>query len=105
SLKNAGNIHLIPSGSIFITKGNQEIAVLSVNEARGNILPDSSRLFRSDWNEGFPHYIPVEENGKVVTNKDGTSKVSLKWDLSQTSKLRFGKYKATLLMAYDDGEK
>ncbi len=105
SLKNSGNIHLIPSGSIFITKGNEEIAVLDVNDARGNILPDSSRIFRASWSDGFPVYEVIEENGKVVTNSDGTPKTKLNWDLSNLGKLRFGKYKATLLMAYDDGEK
>lgn len=105
NLKNSGNIHLIPAGSIFITKGSEQVAVLSVNEARGNILPDSSRVFGASWTDGFPLYQPVEEDGKVVANEDGTAKVRLKWDMSQTGKLRIGKYKATLLMAYDDGEK
>lgn len=105
SLKNSGNIHLIPSGSIFITKGSEQVAVLDVNEARGNILPDSSRAFTASWVDGFPVYKTVEENGKVVANEDGTPKTQLKWDLSQVDNLRFGKYKATLLMAYDDGEK
>lgn len=105
SLKNSGNIHLIPSGSIFITKGDEEVAVLNVNEARGNILPDSSRVFTASWSDGFPVYKVVEEDGRVVTNEDGTPKTTLSWDASQIGNLRFGKYKATLLMAYDDGEK
>lgn len=105
TLKNSGNIHLIPSGSIFITKGSEEVAVLPVNEARGNILPDSLRSFRVDWVDGFPVYEPIEENGRVLTNDDGTAKMRLKWDLGEAGKLRFGKYKATLLLAYDDGER
>ncbi len=105
TLKNSGNIHLIPSGNIFITKGSEEVAVLSVNEPRGNILPDSSRSFQTSWADGFPVYEKVEENGRVVTNEDGTAKVRLKWNLGDTDKLRMGKYKATLLLAYDDGEK
>lgn len=105
SLKNTGNIHLIPSGSIFITKGDEQVAVLDVNESRGNILPDSARDFTASWSEGFPHYEPVEEDGRIVANDDGTPKTRLKWDLSKAGDLRFGKYKATLLMAYDDGEK
>src|SRR5690606_13355038 len=36
-LRNTGNIHLIPSGSIFISKGDEQVAVLSINEQRGNI--------------------------------------------------------------------
>lgn len=104
-LKNSGNIHLIPSGSIFITKGDEEVAVLDVNAPRGNILPDSERNFTAVWADGFPVYEAVEENGRVLTNEDGTVKTRLKWDASQLGSLRFGKYKATLLMAYDDGEK
>lgn len=105
TLKNSGNIHLIPSGNIFITKGSEEVAVISVNEPRGNILPDSSRNFQASWADGFPVYEKVEEGGRVVTNEDGTAKTKLKWNLGDTSKLRMGKYKATLLLAYDDGEK
>jgi len=105
SLKNSGNIHLIPSGSIFITKGSEQVAVLDVNAPRGNILPDSSRAFTASWDDGFPVYEVIEEDGRVVANEDGTPKTKLTWDLSDAGKLRFGKYKATLLMAYDDGEK
>lgn len=105
SLKNSGNIHLIPSGNIFITKGGEEVAVLEVNSARGNILPDSDRNFHSSWSEGFPVYEQIIDNGRVVTDEQGNAKLSLKWDLGEAGKLRWGKYKATLLMAYDDGEK
>lgn len=104
-LKNTGNIHLIPSGSIFITKGDDEVAVLSINEARGNVLPESSRQFTTAWNDGFPHYEDVEENGQMLKNEDGTPKRTLKWNLGEIGKLRFGKYKATLLAVYDDGQR
>ncbi|MDQ3123888.1 MAG: hypothetical protein M3Q14_04360 [bacterium] len=105
TLKNSGNIHLIPSGSIYITRGDDQIAVLEVNDARGNILPNSSRNFTAAWNEGFPSYQEVEIDGAIAKNEDGTPKKSLKWDLSQTGKLRFGKYTATALIVYDDGER
>lgn len=105
SVKNSGNIHLIPSGSIFITKGGSQVAVLTVNEGRGNVLPDSTRNFPVYWDDGFPRYELVEENGSVVKNPDGTNKQSLNWDFSNTDKLRFGKFKATALLVYDDGEK
>lgn len=104
-LKNTGNIHLIPSGSIFITRGNEEVAVLSVNEVRGNVLPESSRQFNTAWNDGFPRYEDIEENGQMLKNEDGSPKRTLKWDVSQIGKLRFGKYKATLLAVYDDGQR
>lgn len=105
SLKNSGNIHLIPSGSIFITKGSEEIAVLSINEARGNVLPNSTRAFAANWTDGFPSYQDIEQDGKMLKNEDGTPKRTLKWDLGQIGKLRWGKYKATLLAVYDDRQR
>ncbi len=105
TLKNSGNVHLIPAGSLYITKGGQQEAVLGINEARGNILPDSSRTFTAAWNDGFPHYEDVEEDGRMLKNDDGSPKRTLKWDLSQTGRLRFGKYTATALMVYDDGQR
>lgn len=105
TLKNTGNIHFIPSGSIFITKGSEQIAVLPINEARGNILPDSARTFTAAWDDGFPRYEAIVENNEELKNEDGTPKRSLKWDLSRANKLRWGKYKATLLAVYDDGQK
>ena len=105
TLKNMGNIHLIPSGSIYINKGDEQMAVLPVNSARGNVLPGSSRTFMASWTEGFPSYQPVEQDGVIVKNEDGSEKRTLTWDLSQTGKLRFGKFTATALIVYDDGER
>ncbi len=105
TLKNSGNIHLIPSGSIFITKGDQQLAVLDINQSRGNTLPNSTRIFSASWSDGFPRYEEVEEDGKMVKNDDGTPKRTLKWNLADAGKLRFGKYKATALIVYDDGQK
>lgn len=105
TVKNSGNIHLIPTGNIYITRGDKQEAILGVNEVRGNILPDSSRTFTAAWNDGFPNYQDVEQDGEMLKNEDGTPKRTLKWDLSQTGKLRFGKYTATVLMVYDDGQR
>jgi hypothetical protein len=103
--RNDGNIHLIPSGTIYITKGKEQIALIDVNKARGNVLPNSTRSFSATWNDGFPKYVDVEADGKIEKNKDGSNKQTLKWDLSKTGKLRFGRYTATLVMVYDDGQK
>lgn len=105
SLQNTGNIHLIPSGSIFITKGDEQVAVLPINEPRGNILPDSARTFGAIWDDGFPRYEDVEQDGQMLKNDDGTPKRSLKWNFEDTGKLRWGKYKATALVVYDDGQR
>ena len=101
-LHNSGNVHSAPSGTIFINKGDKQVAAVPVNATLGNILPDSNRIYNAEWSDGFPVYKPKEENGKVVS-KDGKPVYQLDWDASKLRNLRFGKYTATLVMAYDDG--
>lgn len=89
-LHNGGNVHLAPRGNIFIDRGARtDIAILDVNKAIGNILPDSDRSFSSTWGDGFP----VREAGK------------LRWNLADAAKFRFGRYTAHLVMVYDDGQR
>ncbi len=104
-LSNKGNIHAAPSGSIFINKGKVQVAVLEVNTAKGNILPNSTRAFTASWNDGFPKYTEQVEDGKVKLGKDGKPMRKLQWDLGDISKLRFGKYTANLVLAYDGGQR
>jgi hypothetical protein len=103
-IKNTGNIHTAPTGTIFIKRGDKQVAIVDVNSTRGNILPDSSRIYTADWKAGFPAYEVKEEDGKVVL-KDGQPVHELNWDLSKVRNLRFGKYSATIVMVYDDGER
>lgn len=89
-LRNSGNVHVAPRGNIFIDRGSKtDIAILDVNKAVGNILPDSDRSFGTKWSDGFP----VRDGGK------------LKWNLSDAAKLRWGRYTAHLVMVYDDGQR
>lgn len=104
SLKNSGNVHVAPRGNIFLSRGKEkDIALLEVNEHRGNILPNSTRLFESEWQDGFPVYQPVIKDGAVVLNENGETTFDLVWDWKESAKLRFGKYTAKLLLVYDDG--
>jgi hypothetical protein len=48
--------------------------------------------------------VPKEDNGRVVTGKDGQPARTLKWDLSKIPHLKFGHYTANLLAAYDNGK-
>lgn len=106
NLHNTGNVHLSPRGNIFISRGNQkDVAVLSVNSEAGNVLPDSPRQFTASWEDGFPVYKDKIENDKIALDKNGKQIKTLKWDFSQANKLRFGKYTAMLLLAYDNGER
>lgn len=104
-LRNSGNIHLAPGGTMFITQGGKEIGTVDLNKERGNILPQSNRIFNVKWEDGFPLYKDKLENNKVVTDKNGNPVRELTWDLGNFTKFRFGKYSATLLMAYDDGQR
>ncbi|MEK7594954.1 MAG: hypothetical protein AAB436_04935 [Patescibacteria group bacterium] len=101
---NSGNVHLIPTGNIYISRGDKTVATLKVNSAQGNVLPNSNRAFTAAWKDGFPVYTEKESGGQVVLDKDGKQVTDLKWDYSKASKLRFGHYTAHLLMAYDDGK-
>ncbi len=101
-LANTGNIHLAPSGTIYIKRGKQQIDTIPVNTTKGNILPKSSRVFTVQWDDGYPVYKTKEAGGTTVL-KNGQPVMTLHWDNGKLGKLRFGKYTANLLMTYDDG--
>jgi hypothetical protein len=103
-IHNSGNVHLIPTGNIFITRGKTPVATLKVNSANRNVLPATNRIFTTDWEDGFPAYAKKELGGQVVLDKSDKAVSELKWDLSKLSHLRIGKYTAHLLMAYDNGK-
>lgn len=105
SVRNTGNIHLVPSGEIFINKGSDSLGNIKVNTTDGNVLPDSQRDFTVSWNDGWPNYQPKVADGRIVNDKDGNPQTNLRWDGLQLSRLRIGKYTANLLMVYDDGER
>ncbi|MBP9817864.1 hypothetical protein KBC75_03900 [Candidatus Shapirobacteria bacterium] len=103
-LKNRGNVHVVPRGNIFIDRGNdRDVGVLEINDVKGNVLPNSSRIFEASWNDGFPNYVEKKDGNKMLLDKKGNVKTELKWDLSQFSKFRWGKYTANMLLIYDDG--
>ena len=105
-LKNKGNVHVVPTGNIFIDRQGEkkDVAILPVNELKGNVLPDSNRIFESGWSDGFPVYQQqTNSDGTIMTDKLGKPITKLKWDFSQIPKLRWGRYTANLLLVYDDG--
>ncbi len=105
-VKNSGNIHTAPVGNIFIDQGdNMDIAVFPINEARGNVLPNTARSFMSSWTDGFAVRVPKEEDGRVVKDSEGKTVYTTKWDFTKADKFRFGKYTANLLLVYDNGER
>ena len=105
-LKNKGNVHVAPRGNIFIDgMGQKDVAILNINDLKGNVLPNSNRIFETEWTDGFPVFEPETKDGVVVTDSHGKPKLKIKWDLSTLTKLRFGKYTANMLLVYDDGKK
>ncbi len=100
-LKNTGNTIVQPSGNVFIERGSNDtkpLAVLSVNDKKGYILPGSSRLLQPDWNDGFPSF-------DVTVSPDGSQKKAENWDWSKLSHFRIGSYTAKLVAVYNDGER
>lgn len=96
-VRNSGNVHVSPSGSIFISQGGKEVGVLEFNTQRGYILPQTNRVFENTWDSGFPRFEMVTE-GKETKKK-------LVWDFEQLQNIRIGKYTATLVAVYDDGQR
>jgi len=106
TMKNTGNIHLAPSGDIFLDWGNaKNVAILPVNEGRGNVLPNTQRTYSTSWQDGFAVRQPKTENGKEVLDKDGNPVFTTKYDFAKADKFRIGKYTARVIMVYDNGER
>jgi hypothetical protein len=109
TLKNTGNVHVVPHGNIFILRGKQQIAALDLNDEQGNILPGSNRIYPVTWTDGFPHFEQEIQDGKVVLDKNNKQVMKLVWgDSGSGSKIfqphiRLGEYTAHLFAVYDDG--
>ncbi len=107
-VKNTGNVHVSPRGTIFIQRGasdKEPTTAIPFNSSGGYVLPQSNRTFTASWNDGFPVYSPKTKDGQEVKNSQGQTERELTWDFSQVPKLRFGSYTASLVMIYDDGRR
>ncbi len=106
NIRNSGNVHLPPTGNIFIDSGTKkDIAVLSINPANSLILPDSSREYSVTWNDGFPKWVAAAEKDQPVLDENGQPKQKLEWNFAEADRFRIGKYTAHLLLVYDNGER
>ncbi len=106
NIRNSGNVHLPPTGNIFIDSGNKkDIAVLSINPNNSLILPNSSREYTVTWNDGFPKWIDETEKDQPVLDENGQPKQKLEWNFAEADRFRIGKYTAHLLLVYDNGER
>lgn len=106
-IQNTGNVHVAPRGNIFIKNWHgQDVALLEVNPEKGNILPNSFRIFGVTWEDGFPHFTPKQaDDGSLIRAQDGQIETKLDWSHTDLTKLRFGKYSAKLVLVYDNGER
>lgn len=104
-VQNQGNVHGVAAGTIFISQQGQAVATLPVNDARGNILPTSSREFGARWADGFGVYQDKQVDKEVIYKANGQPEQQLTWDFSQANKLRWGKYTAEVVLAYDNGQR
>ncbi len=105
TVRNTGNIFLAPIGNIFISNSSnftKIIGSLKVNSAQGNVLPNSVRIFKANWTNGFPSYQPKTIDGQPIT-KNGVIEQQLHWDFTQLNDFRFGKYYAHLALIYNNG--
>jgi hypothetical protein len=98
-VKNTGNVHIVPTGNIFIDQGGKkDIAILGANTSRGNILPQTERDFTATWDDAMITKVSTQQDGKTVTET--------KFDFDKPlSSFRIGKYTANLLLVYDNGER
>ena len=106
TVRNSGNIHLIPEGDIYISRqrNGKAIASLPINSGQGNVLPDSTRQFDVQWNDGFPVFQLKRIDGQIVSDSKGQPIEQLQWNFSSSlSKIRFGKYYAHLVLVYSNG--
>lgn len=104
TVKNTGNVHVVPAGDIYISRDKHtDIATLPINDSEGNVLPDSSRSYTVTWDDGFPAHTERRVNGQVVSDKSGKPQTVLNWDASRLNKFRFGKYYAHMLLVYNNG--
>jgi hypothetical protein len=106
SVKNPGNIQLIPQGDVYIsrTPNGKSIATLPFNTGEGNVLPGSSRVFSVQWTNGFPSYVVKTIDGQQINGKNGKPEQQLQWNFSSSlSEFRFGKYYAHLVLVYNNG--
>jgi hypothetical protein len=105
NIHNGGNIFLIPSGDLFIsrTANGPSLATININPGQGNVLPGTNRVFQVNWNDGFPVNQVKKIDGQAETDKQGNPITSLNWNFSKLTSFRFGKYYARVVMTYNNG--
>lgn len=102
---NTGNVAVRPSGTIFIRLKDGQSEALDMNSQAGIILPGGKRTFSVDWTDGFLVQQPVMEDGQVKLDANNHPMYTLQINWNYLTHFRIGKYTATLLAVYDNGQK
>jgi len=125
--RNSGNVYVQPGGNIFITQGKRQIANVLLNDQQGNILAGTKRIYKAEWGDGFPYYVPSRKQNKPAVDRHGNVIQTLNWNLptaadeaknavnasttnttmeqestNPLSRIRFGMYTARLVAVYRD---
>jgi hypothetical protein len=103
---NTGNIHIRPTGSIFLRNGSdKDLAILNINKSGGDIIPGQIRTFPAAWDDGFMVNEPIMEDGQVKVDGYGRPITHLVFHWDRITSMRFGEYTASLLLVYDNGSR
>lgn len=102
---NSGNIHIKPSGTIFVRLSDGTSTALDVNPGSGTILPGGKRTYETNWTDGFLVQQVILEDGSPKLDKNGKPMYQLTINWDRLTHFRIGKYTATLLAVYDNGQK
>ena len=93
TVENTGNTIAQPKGNILIGRSGDEakpLAAIEINPGGGYVIPASSRVLTTGWNDGFPSQNEQQKR---------------QWDWSKLTKFRIGKYTAKAVLIYDDGQR
>lgn len=106
TVKNTGNIHVVPFGDIFIDQGKtKNIDSIKANVFKGNILPGQLRTYTASWDNGFPVRVRKIEHGTPVKDDKGNFVYETQWDFTKLLQFRIGKFTSNVLMVYDNGQR
>jgi hypothetical protein len=107
NVHNSGQIYTVPRGDIYISRtlNGKTIDTLDINSGEGNVLPGTNRVFKAQWSNGFPYYELKRVNGQIVSDKNGVPEQQLKWNITNISNFRYGKYYAHLILVYNNGSR
>lgn len=101
-IRNTGNTIVQPFGNIFIQRSDsssEPVSVIPLNSTGSYVLPNSSRVLKSEWDGGFPVFVTKQ----VAANAEPETR--LVWDWGKAQNFRIGRYTAKMVAVYNDGQR